>query len=137
MVLAIVAQLSALNDDPSVRTLKFALSFSTIAVSWFLVHLVFALYYAHEFHSESRRASNGSGGGLKFAGERIPDYHVYFSFVVGTTAQTSDVEVCSRKMRRVVTLHGLLSFFFNTTVIALVVNLTSQLAGSATPPALH
>jgi hypothetical protein len=86
-----------------------------------------------------RRASNGSGGGLKFAGERIPDYldFVYFSFVVGTTAQTSDVEVCSRKMRRVVTLHGLLSFFFNTTVIALVVNLTSQLAGSATPPALH
>jgi uncharacterized membrane protein len=139
MVLAIVAQLSALNDDPSDRTLKFALSFSTIAVSWFLVHLVFALYYAHEFHSESRRASNGSGGGLKFAGERIPDYldFVYFSFVVGTTAQTSDVEVCSRKMRRVVTLHGLLSFFFNTTVIALVVNLTSQLAGSATPPALH
>ena len=108
-------------------------------MSWFLVHLVFALYYAHEFHSESRRASNGSGGGLKFAGERIPDYldFVYFSFVVGTTAQTSDVEVCSRKMRREVTLHGLLSFFFNTTVIALVVNLTSQLAGSATPPALH
>ncbi len=132
MVLAIVAQLSALNEDHSSgRTLKFGLAFSTILVSWFLVHLVFALYYAHEFHSESRGASRGSGGGLKFSGEHIPDYldFVYFSFVVGTTAQTSDVEVCSRKMRRVVTLHGLLSFFFNTTVIALVVNLTSQLAG--------
>jgi len=69
--------------------------------------------------------------GSTFRGERIPDYldFVYFSFVVGTTAQTSDVEVTSRKMRRMVTLHGLLSFFFNTTVIALVVNLTSQLAG--------
>lgn len=132
MVLAIVAQLSALNEDHSSdRTLKFALSFSTILVSWFLVHTVFALYYAHEFHSEAKGSSRGSGGGLDFPGEHIPDYldFVYFSFVVGTTAQTSDVEVSSRKMRRVVTLHGLLSFFFNTTVIALVVNLTSQLAG--------
>jgi uncharacterized membrane protein len=131
MVLAIVAQLSALNEDRSAdRTLLFALSFSTIVVSWFLVHTVFALYY-HEVHSESRGRSPGAGGGLDFPGERIPDYldFVYFSFVVGTTAQTSDVEVTSRKMRRVVTLHGLLSFFFNTTVIALVVNLTSQLAG--------
>ena len=132
MVLAIVAQLSALHEDRSAdRTLLFALSFSTILVSWFLVHTVFALYYAHEFHSESRGRSPGAGGGLDFPGERIPDYldFVYFSFVVGTRAQTSDVEVTSRKMRRVVTLHGLLSFFFNTTVIALVVNLTSQLAG--------
>jgi uncharacterized membrane protein len=132
MVLAIVAQLSALNEDHSAgRTLKFGLAFSTILVSWFLVHTVFALYYAHEFHGESRGRSRGCGGGLRFPGEHIPDYldFVYFAFVVGTTAQTSDVEVASRKMRRVVTLHGLLSFFFNTTVIALVVNLTSQLAG--------
>jgi uncharacterized membrane protein len=133
MVLAIVAQLSALNEDHSSdRTLKFALSFSTIMVSWFLVHMVFALYYAHEFHSESRSGgARGSGGGLDFPSDHIPDYldFLYFSFVVGTTAQTSDVEVTSRKMRRAVTLHGLLSFFFNTTVIALVVNLTSQLAG--------
>jgi uncharacterized membrane protein len=132
MVAAIVAQLSALNEDHSSdRTLKFALSFSTILVSWFLVHMVFALYYAHEFHSESRARVRGSGGGLDFPGEHIPDYldFLYFSFVVGTTAQTSDVEVTSRKMRRIVTLHGLLSFLFNTTVIALVVNLTSQLAG--------
>lgn len=133
MVVAIVAQLSALHEDHSPdRTLKFALSFSTILVSWFLVHTVFALYYAHEFHSESKgNAARGAGGGLDFPGERIPDYldFLYFSFVVGTTAQTSDVVITSRKMRRAVTLHGLLSFFFNTTVIALVVNLTSQLAG--------
>ena len=133
MVLAIVAQLSALHEDHSPdRTLKFALSFSTIMVSWFLVHMVFALYYAHEFHSESRGGgARGSGGGLDFPNDHIPDYldFLYFSFVVGTTAQTSDVVVASRKMRRAVTLHGLLSFFFNTTVIALVVNLTSQLAG--------
>lgn len=133
MVLAIVSQLSALNADHGTdRNLLFALSFSTIIVSWFLVHLVFALYYAHEFHSESRGGgARGAGGGLDFPSDHIPDYldFLYFAFVVGTTAQTSDVEVTSRKMRRVVTLHGLLSFFFNTAVIALGVNLTSQLAG--------
>jgi uncharacterized membrane protein len=54
---------------------------------------------------------------------------LYLSLVVGTTAQTSDINITSRETRRTVTLHGLLSFFFNTMVIALVVNLTAQFAG--------
>ena len=127
-----MAQLSALSKEHGpARTLIFALSFSTILVSWFLIHIVFAAYYAHEFHSEAKGALSAHGGGLDFPGDRIPDYldFLYFSFVVGTTAQTSDVEVTSHVMRRVVMGHGLLSFFFNTTVIALVVNLTAQLAG--------
>ena len=132
-LLALVAQLSALSKEHGPeRTLVFALSFSTILVSWFLIHIVFAAYYAHEFHSEATRASSrGGGGGLDFPGDRVPDYldFLYFAFVVGTTAQTSDVEVTSHVMRRVVMGHGLLSFFFNTTVIALVVNLTAQLVG--------
>jgi uncharacterized membrane protein len=133
-LIALVLQLSALGKEQGTeRTLIFALSFSTILVSWFLIHIVFAAYYAHEFHSEATRSSSsgGSGGGLDFPGDHVPDYldFLYFSFVVGTTAQTSDVEVTSHVMRRVVMGHGLLSFFFNTTVIALVVNLTAQLAG--------
>jgi len=108
----------------------FGLSFSTILVSWFLVHFVFALYYAHEFHSKTRR-SGGSGAGFDFHGQKSPDYldFLYLSLVVGTTAQTSDINITSRETRRTVMLHGLLSFFFNTMVIALVVNLTAQFAG--------
>jgi uncharacterized membrane protein len=131
-LLALVAQLSALSKEHGPeRTLIFALSFSTILVSWFLIHIVFAAYYAHEFHSEAKGAPSGHGGGLDFPDDRLPDYldFLYFSFVVGTTAQTSDVQITSHVMRRVVMGHGLLSFFFNTTVIALVVNLTAQLAG--------
>jgi uncharacterized membrane protein len=131
-LIALVLQLSALGREHGPeRTLIFALSFSTILVSWFLIHIVFAAYYAHEFHSEAKGALSSRGGGLDFPGDRVPDYldFLYFSFVVGTTAQTSDVEVTSHVMRRVVMGHGLLSFFFNTTVIALVVNLTAQLAG--------
>jgi len=89
-----------------------------------------ALFYAHEFHSETRR-SGGRGAGFDFRGQKSPDYldFLYLSLVIGTTAQTSDIDITSRETRRTVMLHGLLSFFFNTTVIALVVNLTAQFAG--------
>jgi len=130
MFLAIVAQLSAIGEESGLeRRTTLALSFATILVSWLLVQVVFAVYYAHEFHSETRKRAHGAGGGLKFSGRGVPDYFdfLYFSFVVGTTNQTSDTQVTSRPMRRVVMIHGLLSFFFNTMVIALTVNLTAQL----------
>jgi uncharacterized membrane protein len=129
-LLALFDQLMALKSEHGIdRTISISLSISTIFLSWFLIHTVFALYYAHEFHSESHGGARGTGGGLKFPDDSTPDYldFLYFSFVVGTTAQTSDVDVCSRAMRRVVMLHGILSFFFNTAVIALMVNLAAQL----------
>ena len=130
-MLALFAQLMAIKSEHGMdRTLSISLSVSTIFLSWLLIHTVFALYYAHEFHSRGpRRIARGQGGGLKFPDDSTPDYldFLYFSFVVGTTAQTSDVAVCSRAMRRVVMLHGILSFFFNTAVIALAVNIAAQL----------
>ena len=129
-ILALFAQLMAIKGEHGIdRTLSVSLSVSTIFLSWLLIHTVFALYYAHEFHAEGHGGARGQGGGLKFPDDSTPDYldFLYFSFVVGTTAQTSDVDVCSRAMRRVVMLHGILSFFFNTAVIALAVNLAAQL----------
>ncbi len=129
-LLALFAQLMALKSEHGMdRDLSIGVSVATIVLSWLLIHTVFAVFYAHEFHSESKGGARGSGGGLKFPDDRTPDYldFLYFSFVVGTTAQTSDVDVCSRAMRRVVMLHGIISFFFNTAVIALAVNLVAQL----------
>jgi uncharacterized membrane protein len=128
-LLALFTQLSALKTEHGFdRSLSLTLSVSTIFLSWLLIHIVFAIFYAHEYHSE-RGGADAAGGGLKFPGERVPDYidFLYFSFVVGTTAQTSDVAVTSRAMRGVVMLHGMFSFFFNTAVIALAVNLVAQL----------
>jgi uncharacterized membrane protein len=128
-LLALFTQLAAMKTEHGFdRSLSLALSVSTIILSWLLIHTVFAVFYAHEFHSE-RGGADASGGGLKFPNDRTPDYldFVYFSFVVGTTAQTSDVSVTSRAMRAVVVLHGIFSFFFNTAVIALAVNLSAQL----------
>jgi uncharacterized membrane protein len=129
-LLALFAQLMALKSEHGLdRNVSIALSISTILLSWMLMHTVFALFYAHEFHSEGKDHVGGRGGGLDFPDDATPDYldFLYFSFVVGTTAQTSDVAVCSRAMRRVVMIHGILSFFFNTAVIALAVNIAAQL----------
>ena len=129
-MLALFAQLMAIKSEHGIdRTLSISLSVLTIVLSWLLIHTVFALFYAHEFHTEGPGGAKGQGGGLKFPDDSTPDYldFLYFSFVVGTTAQTSDVDVTSRAMRRVVMLHGILSFFFNTAVIALAVNIAAQL----------
>jgi uncharacterized membrane protein len=128
-MLALFVQLMALKSEQGfARNISIGLSLSTILLSWLLMHTVFAIYYAHEFHREGHGARD-QGGGLNFPDDATPDYldFLYFSFVVGTTAQTSDVEVCSRAMRRVVMVHGILSFFFNTAVIALAVNIAAQL----------
>ena len=122
-LLALLAQIGALKSEHGLdRTISAVCSISTILLSWLLIHTAFSLYYAHEFHSERRGGARGTGGGLKFPGDPTPDY-----IDVGTTAQTSDVAVTSHTMRGVVMLHGILSFFFNTGVIALAVNMVLQL----------
>jgi uncharacterized membrane protein len=130
VLLALFVQLMALKSEHGYgRNISIGISVATIILTWMLIHTVFALFYAHEFHSEGKDHAGGHGGGLDFPDDATPDYldFLYFSFVVGTTAQTSDVAVTSRAMRRVVMLHGILSFFFNTAVIALAVNIAAQL----------
>ncbi len=103
-----------------------AVGMGTILLSWLFVHTIFALHYAHEYYGER---SDDQVGGLKFPGTQPPDYwdFLYFSFVVAMTSQVSDVAITSKVIRRVVNLHGVLSFFFNVSVLALTVNLVSSL----------
>jgi uncharacterized membrane protein len=100
-----------------------ALATVTILLSWSLVHLIFALHYAHEFYAEKPR-----GGGLTFPGGEEPDYwdFLYFSLVVGMTSQVSDVAVTGRTIRRTVAAHGVVSFLFNAALIALSVNIAAS-----------
>jgi len=95
----------------------------TILLSWLLAHTVFALHYAHAYFND---LAEGRPPGLDFPTEHDdPDYwdFLYFSFVVGMTAQVSDVQVLTRSWRRLVLAHGILSFLFNTVVLALSINL--------------
>jgi uncharacterized membrane protein len=107
------------------------LSAATVVNSWLLLHLSFAFHYAHEYYAEESRApylAPQARGGLKFPETPTPQYvdFLYFSYVIGVACQTADVETCSPTMRAIALFHGIVSFFFNTTVLALLVNIASQ-----------
>lgn len=110
-------------------TIHLLLALVTVVLSWLLVHTVFGLRYAHKFYGDSDASAEQHAGGLEFPGQEPPDYRdfAYFSFVIGMTCQVSDVQVTSREMRRLVLQHGVLSFGFNTVILALTINTVSTL----------
>jgi uncharacterized membrane protein len=99
-----------------------ALAGLTVFLSWTFTHTMFAVHYAHEFYVGS---DDELAQGLEFPGKEPPDYwdFVYYSFVIGTACATADVNVTSKAMRRLTTLHCVVAFFFNTTILALTVNI--------------
>jgi uncharacterized membrane protein len=118
---AIVLELGASKGNPA----GLILATATIALSWVLVHTAFALHYAHDFY----RGKNP--GGLQFPSgdaHAEADYwdFVYFSFVIGMTAQVSDVGITDNIIRRTATVHGIISFVFNTALLALMVNIAAS-----------
>jgi len=124
---AIIGEFGTMKDVTGVaKGEKIFVVAATLAVSWLLTQAIFALRYAHEFYSRTI-PSAGLDRGLDFPSEEHPDYwdFLYFSVVLGMTFQVSDVQITSRKLRRLATLHGLLGFLFNTVIIALTVNLAS------------
>jgi uncharacterized membrane protein len=118
---------TAPDGDP---VLYLATIIATIVLSWLLVHTVFALHYAHGYYgpSEDEDDADGLVGGLDFPSENQPDYwdFMYFSFVVGMTSQVSDVQISGRDLRRMALIHGVVSFFFNTIILALTINIVAS-----------
>jgi len=102
---------------------------SGMLLSWVLVHTTFTFRYAHMYYDDDDADSNKHAEGLEFPKEKRPDYldFAYFAFVIGMTFQVSDVDISSRKIRRVVLIHGLISFLLNTFVVALTINLIAGL----------
>jgi uncharacterized membrane protein len=107
-------------------------SIVAIICSWLLVHTMFTLHYAHHYYRAgllNTDAEPDEAGGLDFPGKEPPDYldFAYFSFVIGMTSQVSDVQITSPAMRRLALIHGVLSFAFNTVILALSVNILAGL----------
>ena len=126
---AILGEFSASKELPeAVRGLHVALVAVTLFVSWLTTHTIFALRYAHEYYSAAPGTARLDRG-LEFPSEPAPDYwdFFYFALVLGMTFQVSDVQITSRKLRRLATLHGLLGFLFNTVILALSVNIGASL----------
>ena len=111
--------LDALPGHPELRVV---LAGVTVAGSWSLIHTIFSLHYAHFYYAAPE-------GGLIFPGGEDPNYYdfLYYGFVVGMTCQVSDVQVSSPPWRRLVLAHGVMSFLFNTVVLALSINLLAGL----------
>lgn len=122
----------AANETSTGLTLRLTFAAFSILASWLLTHTVFALHYAHHYYGDDETIEGEQDrGGLDFPGKGLPDYwdFLYFSYVVGMTCQVSDVQVTSRSMRRMVLAHGVLSFFFNTFILALAVNFVAGSLG--------
>jgi len=120
-IAAIVLELGSSQRGASELTLAMV----TIALSWAAVHTTFALHYAHDYYRGAKP------GGLQFpSGDKNDhaDYwdFVYFSFVIGMTAQVSDVGITDRIIRRTATVHGIISFVFNTALVALMVSIAAS-----------
>jgi uncharacterized membrane protein len=102
----------------------------TVGLSWLLVHTAFALHYADLYYRmPGTHRIQPKPQGLQFPGKGSPDFldFAYFSFVIGMTSQVSDVQIASRGLRRWALLHGMISFGFNTAVLALSINVISGL----------
>jgi uncharacterized membrane protein len=120
-IAAILFELGASNRSGP----QLALGTLTIVLSWATVHTAFALHYAHDYYRGAKP------GGLQFPSGDQHDHadywdFVYFSFVIGMTAQVSDVGITDKTIRRTVTAHGIVSFIFNTALLALMVNIAAS-----------
>jgi uncharacterized membrane protein len=129
---AIVFELSGVKDltGPN-KAAHIALVVTTIVSSWFFVHLTFTLHYAHEYFADELRTPDPTDvrGGLIFPGTKDPHYldFLYFSYIIGVASQTADVATSSATMRALALVHGIVSFFFNTTILALTINIAASL----------
>jgi uncharacterized membrane protein len=124
---AIVAELSVVKDmHGMLRSAHITLAVLTILSSWAYTQVMFALHYAHDFYVTKAYSESG---GLEFPGTAMPEYSdfLYFSCVIGTSGQTADISFTNRKMRRTGLVHCVLAFFFNTTLVALTINIASGL----------
>lgn len=107
------------GKDDAVAT---AVVIATLVLAWLFSNTVYALHYAHLYYLDGRDGDDA--GGLAFPKCDEPDYSdfLYFSYTLGMTFQTSDVDITSRHLRKVVTGHCLAAFVFNLGVLAFTIN---------------
>ena len=123
--ICIAAEMPVLKSPHGSLPLGIFFTVLTVALSWTFTHTVFTLHYARVYY----RPDEDGPGGLDFPGNREPDYRdfLYYSFVIGCASQTADVSTVSRAMRQLTMVHGIVSFAFNTAILALTINVGASL----------
>jgi uncharacterized membrane protein len=130
-MLAVILLLVTRSEKQEWKGIYLAIAIAGMLFSWLLVHTIYTLRYAHLYYANHPDKKDTHAGGLEFPGDELPDYRdfAYFSFVLGMTFQVSDVQVTSKSLRRMALLHGMLSFGFNTIIVALTINVVAGLGG--------
>ena len=130
-IYALLLLVTASADPGPGKALMLTVALLTTALSWGLVHLLFALEYAKLYYVDHPGAQTAvPPGGLEFPGGHLPEYSdfLYFSLTIGVACQTGDVDISSRHMRRMALLHGLIAFLFNTVILAAAINIAASLS---------
>lgn len=134
VVISAIASLAAIGGELTVvkdmhgtaKVAHIGLAALTVVSSWTFTQIMFALHYAHDYYAAQ---SDGRKPGLSFPDDDEPDYgdFFYFAAVIGTSGQTADVSFVSKMMRRIGSVHCILAYLFNTTVLALLINIGASL----------
>ncbi|MBB6410954.1 DUF1345 domain-containing protein [Mesorhizobium sangaii] len=134
VVVAIVSLFLLINQKDRGHPVELGFALLSIPLGWFTMHAMAALHYAHVYWMDGDAVDAETKktipvGGLLFPGDKRPEGwdFLYFSAVIGMTAQTADTNISTTHMRCVVLVHSILSFFFNTVIVAAAVNLAVSL----------
>lgn len=126
-LVAIAAELAVAKDMHGLLKLAhITLAGVTVLSSWAFIQVMFTIHYAHHYYAA---LSHNSPAGLQFPEDVQPDYgdFFYFAAIIGTSGQTADVSFTSKPMRRIGSIHCILAYLFNTTVLALLINIGASL----------
>ncbi|MBC8716112.1 MULTISPECIES: DUF1345 domain-containing protein [Brucella/Ochrobactrum group] len=135
VVVAVVSLFILVNQKPEADMLSLVVTLTAVPLGWFTIHMMTAIHYAHMYWQPTEPAGKDAAraskhcGGFAFPETAEPsgwDF-AYYAFVIGMTAQTSDTNVTTTAMRKVTLLHSVVSFFFNTVLVAATVNVVVAL----------
>jgi uncharacterized membrane protein len=131
VAVSVVSLFLALKNSADETAVTLSLAFSSVVLGWLTIHTMAAMHYAHLYwRPETISGKRQPRGGMEFPSSDQPNGYdfLYFAIVIGMTAQTSDVAVTTTPMRKVTLLHSIVSFFFNTVLVAAAVNAAVSLA---------
>lgn len=128
VVASMLSLFAVINAAQGQSAFHYGLALLSVPLGWATIHVMAAIHYAHLFWQPPQGESQPRKG-LDFPGTKEPDGwdFIYFSFVIGMTAQTSDVDITGQHMRRFNLIHAVVSFFFNAVLVAAAVNVAVTL----------
>ena len=135
VVVAVVSLFVLVNQKPEADMFSLIVTLSAVPLGWATIHMMTAIHYAHMYWQPEQRSGSDANHSSQYKGgfafPETPDPSgwdfAYYAFIIGMTAQTSDTNVTNTAMRKVTLLHSIVSFFFNTVLVAAAVNVAVAL----------